>query len=263
MNFWDHFNVLRGVLFKIAVTVIIVMVGMFVAMPWIFDNVILAPCEGTFPTYRLFDSVTRLFDGDAGAVPVTDFHVEMVNFELTAQFQIHMSASFWLSLIVCFPVVIYLLWTFIRPGLYPKERQGARRAFLFGNLMFYLGLVCSYYLVFPMCLRFLADYHVSDRIPNMVSLTSYMDNFYMLNLMMGIAFELPLLAWLLGKIGLLTRRFFSRYRRHAIVVLLVLAAIITPTGDPFTLLMVFLPLYLLWELSACIVPRQSVETVES
>lgn len=262
MNFWDHFNVLRGVLFRIAIVVIAVMVGMFVAMPWIFDNVILAPCDSSFPTYRLFDAVTGLVDG-GGGVADTDFHVEMINFELTAQLQIHLSASFWLSLIVCFPIVIYMLWTFIRPGLYPKERRGARAAFLFGNVMFYLGLLCSYYMVFPLCLRFLADYRITDSIPNMVSLSSYMDNFYMLNLMMGIAFELPLLAWLLGKMGLLTRRFFSRYRRHAVVVILILAAVITPTGDPFTLLMVFLPLYFLWELSAYIVPKAQPETKDA
>ena len=118
-------------------------------------------------------------------------------------------------------------------------------------------------MVFPLCLRFLADYRITDSIPNMVSLSSYMDNFYMLNLMMGIAFELPLLAWLLGKIGLLTRRFFSKYRRHAVVVILILAAVITPTGDPFTLLMVFLPLYFLWELSAYIVPKAQPETEDA
>lgn len=259
MNFWDHFNELRGVLFRIAIVVVSVMIVMFISMSWIFDNVILAPCHGDFPMYRFFDSITAMFSGEPVTSTVSDFNINLINYELTAPLQIHLSASFWLSLIICFPVVIYLFWTFVSPGLYPHERRGARAAFFFGNLMFYLGLVCSYFLVFPICLKFLADYRISDSIPNTISLSSYMDNFYMFNLMMGVAFELPLLAWLLGKIGILSRSFFSRYRRHAIVVLLIASAFITPTGDPFTLLLVFIPLYLLWEISAFIVPATPKE----
>ena len=122
--------------------------------------------------------------------------------------------------------------------------------------MFFLGIVVGYVVVFPVTLRFLADYHVSQLVPNQISLDSYIDTFLMLIFMMGIVFELPLLAWALGKLGLLYRHFFKAYRRHAIVVLLVLAAIITPTGDPFTLCVVFLPIYLLYELSAFLVPSK-------
>ena len=130
-----------------------------------------------------------------------------------------------------------------------------RRAFLFGVAMFFLGVAVGYYLVFPIILRFLADYHVSAMVPNQVSLDSYMDTFLMMVFFMGVVFELPLLSWLLGSIGVLDRSFFSKYRRHAIVALVVLAAIITPTGDLFTLAVVFLPLYLLYEVSALLVPK--------
>ena len=121
--------------------------------------------------------------------------------------------------------------------------------------MFYLGVAVGYFLVFPIILRFLADYHVSQLVPNQVSLDSYMDNFLMMVFFMGVVFELPLLCWLLGNIGVLHRDFFSKYRRHAIVALVVLAAIITPTGDLFTLSVVFLPLYILYEASALLVPK--------
>jgi len=124
--------------------------------------------------------------------------------------------------------------------------------------MFYLGVAVGYFLVFPLTLRFLADYQLSEAIPNTISLDSYMDNFFIITFMMGVAFELPLLAWLLGKMGFLSRDFFSKYRRHAIVVLLILAAMITPTGDPFTLSAVFFPIYFLWELSSRLVPKTSV-----
>lgn len=114
----------------------------------------------------------------------------------------------------------------------------------------------GYFIVFPVTLRFLAEYQVSASVPNQISLDSYMDNFLMMIFVMGLVFELPLLAWLLGKLGLVTRDMFRSYRRHAIVVLLVLAALITPTGDPFTLMVVFLPLYLLWEIGAMVVPSR-------
>ena len=122
--------------------------------------------------------------------------------------------------------------------------------------MFYIGLAVGYFLVFPITLRFLYTYQLSGAITNSLSLDPYMDNFMMLNLIMGITFELPLLAWALSSIGLLRRQFFKRYRRHAIVVLLILAAVITPTGDPFTLMIVFLPIYLLYEASAIIVKKE-------
>ncbi len=110
--------------------------------------------------------------------------------------------------------------------------------------------------MFPLTLRFLADYQLSALIPNQISLDSYMDNFMMLILVMGIVFELPLVAWMLGKAGIVSRGLFNRYRRHAVVALLVAAAVITPTGDPFTLMVVYLPLYLLWELSALTLPSE-------
>ncbi len=121
--------------------------------------------------------------------------------------------------------------------------------------MFFLGVSVGYFVVFPVTLRFLADYHVSAMVPNQISLDSYMDTFLMLIFIMGIIFELPLLAWLLGNIGVLKRDFFKKYRRHAIVALLILAAFITPTGDPFTLTIVFLPIYFLYELSAWLVKK--------
>lgn len=146
--------------------------------------------------------------------------------------------------------------------MYPEERRNSRTAFLFGNVMFYLGLAVGYFLVFPLTLRFLATYQLSESIENTLTLDSYMDNFLGICLIMGLVFELPLLAWLLGKFGILTKAFFSRFRRHAIVALLVVAAIITPTGDPFTLFIVFIPIYSLWEFSSFIVPAAKKEEGE-
>ena len=253
MSFWDHIDALRAVLIRIVIVLVAATIGLFCVMPYLFDNVILAPCRGDFVLYRLFERMTS-------SVPwlpqftTGDFHVELINIKLASQFFIHMSSSFWLGLVLTFPIVLYLLWTFVAPALYPRERRGVKTAFFIGCLMFFLGVAVGYFVVFPVTLRFLADYHVSQLVPNQISLDSYMDTFLMLIFVMGVIFELPLLAWLLGSLGVLHRGFFKTYRRHAVVVLLVLAAIITPTGDPFTLMVVFLPIYLVYEVSAYLVP---------
>ena len=253
MSFWDHIDALRAVLIRVVIVLVAATIGLFCVMPYLFDNVILAPCRGDFVLYRLFERMTS-------SVPwlpqftTGDFHVELINIKLASQFFIHMSSSFWLGLVLTFPIVLYLLWTFVAPALYPRERRGVKTAFLIGCLMFFLGVAVGYFVVFPVTLRFLADYHVSQLVPNQISLDSYMDTFLMLIFVMGVIFELPLVAWLLGSLGALHRGFFKTYRRHAVVVLLVLAAIITPTGDPFTLMVVFLPIYLLYEVSAYLVP---------
>ncbi len=253
MSFWEHLDDLRGVLIKIAVVLVIAAVALFIWMPDIFDRVILAPCSSDFALYRWIDRLAATIPGmsELGG----DFHVDLINIQLASQLYIHLSTSFWLAVVLTFPIILYLLWTFIAPALYQNERRGVRRAFLFGVFMFYLGVAVGYFLVFPIILRFLADYHVSQLVPNQVSLDSYMDNFLMMVFFMGVVFELPLLCWLLGNIGVLHRDFFSKYRRHAIVALVVLAAIITPTGDLFTLSVVFLPLYILYEASALLVPK--------
>lgn len=263
MAFWDHLEALRGVLFKVGGVIIVAAVVLFIFMRRIMDGVILAPCHPDFPLYRMLSFMSN--QGDSVWLPSfggDNFHVTLVNIELASQFFIHMSLSCWLAVVLTFPIIIYLFWTFVRPGLLPRERRGAVRAFAFGNIMFYAGVAVGYYLVFPLTLRFLAGYQLSDSIPNTVSISSYMDNFLMIILLMGVVFELPLLAWLLGRMGLLTRSFFSRYRRHAVVALMIAAAIITPTGDPFTLLMVFLPIYILWEGSAMLVPAKSDDILD-
>lgn len=258
LSFWHHLDDLRGVLVRVVAVTAIVAVAAFIAMPVLFDDVIMAPCSPSFPTYRLFDSITALM----GEAPLSgDFSIDIVSLELTSQIFVHLSAACWVAFMVAFPVIIYLLWGFVSPALYEHEKRGMRKAFIFGNVMFYSGVAAGYFLVFPLCLRFLSQYTLSGAIRPVVSLDSYMDNFFTMLVMMGAVFELPLLAWIAGKTGLLTRSFFSRYRRHAIVVLLIVAALITPTGDPFTLFLVFIPIYGLWEASARLVPIEADDDI--
>lgn len=256
MSFWQHLDELRGVLFRIAGVVILFAVGAFCIMRPVFDHVILAPCRDTFPTYRWLGFIHGNGDflPDMGS---EDFHVDLMSINMGSQFMTHMSSSLWLAVTVAFPLIIWMLWRYVAPALYDNERRGARRAFVSGTGLFYTGVATGYFLVFPLALRFLSQYRLSPDISVHLTLDSYMDTFYMILLAMGVVFEIPLLAWMLGKTGLLTRRFFSRYRRHAIVGAAILAAIITPTSDVFTLAVVFIPVYGLWELSSLLVPKSN------
>ena len=234
----------------------------FAFMPYLFDNVVLAPCYSDFFLYRYLckisshTSILPDFCND-------DFQVHIINIRLASQFFTHMSASFWLALICTFPYLVYEVWRFIRPALYEHERKNVRWVFMFGTVMFFIGCLVGYSTVFPITLRFLATYELSPTITNQISLDSYMDNFIMLIFIMGIVFELPLVSWLLSQLGILRRSFFNKYRRYAIVGGLILAAFITPSGDPFTLMVVFLPLYALYEVSALFVkPGEKLAKVD-
>lgn len=255
MSFWGHLEQLRGVLFRIFLVVVLLSVGFFFIMPWFFDNIILWPCHADFPSYH----VLGFLRGDGQFMPDMggdDFDIQLINIKLGTQLMTHMSSSLMLGVAFSFPLIIYLLWRFVSPGLYEHERRGARKAFLFGNIMFYLGVLVGYFIVYPLALRFLSQYQLSETIVNQLTLDSYMDNFYTIIVAMGLVFELPLLCWMFGKMGFIDRSFFSRYRRHAIFGIALLSAIITPTSDIFTLLVVFAPVYSLWEMSSLLVPRK-------
>ena len=178
-----------------------------------------------------------------------EFHVKLINSSRAAPFFIHMSTAFWMSVVTAAPYMFYEVWRFIRPALYPNEVKGVRKALGIGTVMFFVGVLLGYFMVYPLTLRFLSTYQLSSAIENQISLNSYIDNFMMLVLCMGLAFELPLVTWLLSLLGVVHKDFLRKYRRHAIVLIVIAAAIITPTGDPFTLTVVAVPLYLLYELS--------------
>ena len=248
MSFWDHLEVLRWAVFRSACVLAVIMVGTFFAMPYIFDRFILAPTSNDFFTYRLLN---RIGGGMVSLSP--DFEVQIININVASQFMTHISTSISLAAVIAFPYFIWEIWKFIEPALFEDEVKHLRPAFLGGTMMFYVGCAIGYSLVFPFTFRFLVEYNLSPSITNQINLQSYIDNFTMLILVMGIVFEMPLLAWLLSLFGILRKSFLREYKRHAVVVLLISAAIITPSGDPFTLMLVFIPLYVLYELSILVV----------
>lgn len=261
MPFWDHLEEFRWTLIRsIAALVVFAVVG-FAFMPFIYDQVIMAPSRADFFLYRYLCQATAAFSFLPDFCD-DNFHVDIINIQLASQFFRHMSTSFWLALILTFPYLAFELWRFVRPALYEHEKAKVRWVVFFGTIMFFIGCAVGYCLVFPMTLRFLASYQLSDTIVNHISLDSYMDNFLMLVFIMGIIFELPIVSWLLSQLGLLDKSFFKQYRRHAIVALLIASAFITPSSDPFTLSVVFVPLYFLYELSAFFVKPSKKEEVE-
>ena len=248
MSFWDHLEVLRWALFRSACVLMVILIGTFIAMPYIFDRFVLAPTSNEFFVYRWLNAI------GGGVVKLSpDFDVQIININVASQFMTHISTSISMAAVIAFPYFIWEIWKFIEPALFEEEIKHLRPAFMGGTFMFYLGCAIGYLFVFPFTFRFLVEYNLSPNITNQINLQSYIDNFTLLILVMGIVFEMPLLAWLLSLLGILKKSILREYKRHAIVVLLITAAIITPSGDPFSLMLVFIPLYVLYELSILVV----------
>lgn len=238
MTFWDHLDELRGVIVRMLLVIMLVAIVAFVMKDELF-TVVLAPRTSDFITYRLMG--------------VEPFEIHLMNTGLTEQFMVHLKTAVYAGVLVASPYIIYLLFGFVAPALYDKERHFATLLCVSGYLMFMLGTALNYLLIFPLTLKFLGTYQVSEDVANMLTLQSYMDTLLMMNLVMGIVFELPVVSWLLGRMGVINARMMQAMRRHAVVAILILAAIITPTTDAFTLFVVALPIWLLYELSIVIV----------
>lgn len=245
MTFWEHLDEFRSVLFKSAVVLVVIMAALFMCKEFLFEQIIFAPTNSNFILYKWFDTALAYFN-----LPVLEpFNIDLINIELSAQFFIHISTTFYFSLVIATPFILYQLWTFVSPALYDNEKKAAVGAFFFAGILFFLGVLVGYYLVFPLTLRFLGTYQVSSDVVNQISLQSYVSMFTWLILVMGLVFEMPSLAAILSKFGIISKSLLKKYRRHAFVILLVIAALITPSGDPFTLFAVGLPLYALYEVS--------------
>lgn len=254
MTFWEHLDELRSALIRIIVVAVVAGIVCFAFKEQLFAC-ILAPKEPDFILWKLLSGVSSLF-GDRGS---ESFHVSLVNTGLAQQFVIHVKTALCMGVVIASPYIIYQLFRFVSPALYERERDYAVRAVTSGYLLFITGVAVSYFVIFPLTFRFLGTYQVQSDVTNMITLDSYISTLMTMSLSMGIVFEIPILAWLFAKTGLLTAHFMRRYRRHAIVIILSVAAVITPTSDIFTLLIVSAPMYLLYEVSILIVVRTNHE----
>ena len=238
LTFWDHLDELRARLLRcLALTAVLGVVAFALKEPR-FD-IVLAPRSSDFLTYRLLG--------------VEPFVVGLMNTGLTEQFMIHLKVALYAGLLVASPYVLYQIFAFVSPALYANERRYATQIVGSAYVMFAVGTLLNYLLIFPLTVRFLGTYQVSPDVANMLTLQSYTDTLITMSLLLGLVFELPVVCWILGRMGVLKRSFMREYRRHAVVVILVIAAIITPTTDAFTLSIVALPIWLLYELSILLV----------
>ena len=256
-TFWDHLDVLRKGLIRSLAAVMAAAVAMFLMKEFLFDTVIFGPTRDDFPTFNLLRRMTGCLSDDATALTVEP--IKIINTRLSAQLLTHLSASFWAGVIICVPYITAEIWLFISPALYQNEKRSVIKALIFSGLLFYLGALTAYYLILPLSVNFLGNYQVADDIENLIALDSYIDTLITLCISTGIAFELPVVTFFLARLGIVTHKFLKTYRRHAFLAVLVIAAMITPSTDIFTMFVTALPLQLVFELSVLVAKKARKE----
>lgn len=248
LTFGGHLEVFRQMLFRIlgVAGVIAAVVFYFKGITW---QLLLAPSEWDFCTYRWLETVMQSIGID---FHFNEFHVEMIATDLSSQFVTHITTAVYLGLLGASPYILYELFRFISPALYENEKKYSVQVAGIIYMLFLLGVLMSYFVLFPISFRFLGTYSVSAKVVSNITLDSYISTFVSLTLVMGLVFQLPVIAFFLGKLEFVTSEMLSRYRKHAFLVIMLVAAIITPP-DLMTLILVTIPLYLLYEVSIRVV----------
>jgi sec-independent protein translocase protein TatC len=252
MSFWDHLTELRKRLFRMIFVWVAMTTVAFIYSRFIFDKILLAPKESTFITYRWLCKLGQLIHVETLCLP--PMSLSIINLNLSGQFMTDMTVSMFAGLILGSPLIIYQLWQFIMPALYVKERRYARRAVFVMSFLFIIGVLFSYYFMVPWTLNFLGTYQVSSMVVNQISLSSYISTVTSTILGVGVVFELPVVVYVLAKIGIVTPELLKNNRKYALVIILIIAAIITPP-DVFSQTIVTIPLYGLYEISVLVAKR--------
>ena len=224
MTFWDHLDELRSALLKSLIA-------------WVVATIAAFCCKD-----RLFAFLMQ---------PLGE--QQLINIDVTAQFVTHIQVSLCIGFVIALPFIVWWLFGFVAPALYQEQKRYSVTFLLVSVGLFIAGVALNYWLIFPLSFRFLSLYQVSPMVVNQISLGSYISLLLVLSILMGLLFEVPVLTWLLYKLGILRREHLKRYRGHVFVAILIIAAVITPTGDPLTLMLVTIPVYLLYELSILII----------
>jgi sec-independent protein translocase protein TatC len=249
MSFLDHLEELRWHLIRSLIGVVIFTIVAFVSARWIFENIVFAPARPDFPTFKFLCKLGNLINKQDLCITDIPFQVQSRN--MTGQFTMHIMASFIMGLIIAFPYVCWEVWRFVKPGLQIKERKYSRGAVAAVSILFFLGVMFGYYVIAPWMVYFLANYSISDMVVNEFDITSYVSTVVLLVFGSGMLFQLPVVIYFLTKIGIVTPEFLRKYRKHSIIVILIVAAIVTPP-DPLSQMLISIPLYLLFEISILI-----------
>lgn len=247
MSFLDHLEELRWHIIRGVLSILVFAVIAFLNKHFLFHTLILGPTRADFWTYQQLCLLAQ-------QISQPDLCIEGMNFTvqsrtLGGQFTTHLTVSLVSGLVIAFPYVFWEIWRFIAPGLYPNERKATRGAVAWVSLLFLSGILFGYYILSPLSINFLANYTVDESVKNNFDLANYMSTLVTMVLACGITFQLPMVVWVLSRIGILTPKFMRTFRRHAIVVILIVAGILTPSPDIFSQVLVALPIYLLYEVS--------------
>ena len=259
MSFLEHLEELRWHLVRASAAVVIGAIFVFINVKFIMDQILFAPKHPDFFTNRAFAWVARRFDSPDLAINTKPF--EIINIDMSGQFTTHLSIALVGGIILSIPYIFWEFWRFIKPALYEKERKHATGAVFFSTLLFMLGILFGYYLVVPLTTHFFGSYQVSAEVANQINLTSYISSVTTVILGSGIIFELTIIIYFLSKVGLISAGFLINYRKHAYILLLLLAAIITPP-DIFSMLLVSGPLIALYELGVILSKRIEKKRVD-
>jgi sec-independent protein translocase protein TatC len=246
LTFWDHLEELRWVLVRSVVAVIGLGVFAFLNKTFIFDHIFLAPRQPDFISNQLLCKLGHWIGSNGLCLNQTP--MQIVNYNMAGQFNMHFYIAFISGLVIAAPYIFFEFWRFVRPALNTKERKSSRGAVIVCTLLFYLGILFGYFIVLPFTIDFFNTYQVSNQVINTISLSSYINNIISISFSLGIVFEVPIIVYFLTRIGLITPAFMRRSRKIVLVILLTIAAIITPP-DVFSQVMVTIPLVILYELS--------------
>lgn len=253
LSFGGHLEVLRQMLFRILGVTFVFSCIIFCFKVQTFE-ILLAPSDSTFVTYRWAEDIIRHFDNCFAFEP---FDIDLIATDLSSQFVTHLTTSVYLGLLCASPLIMYELFRFISPALLENERTYSTKVVVSVYVLFILGVLMSYFVLFPISFRFLGTYSVAEKVHSTITLDSYISTFMSLTLLMGVVFQLPVITFILSKMGIINARQMAKYRKHAFILIMLVAAIITPP-DIMTLILVALPLYCLYEISIKIIPKQSV-----
>lgn len=252
MSFLDHLEQLRWHLLRSISAIVVFMVIAFLSKSFVFGVVILGPSKIDFITYRVLCQISDALSVPALCIQELPFIIQ--SRQMTGQFSMHMTSSLVVGLIIAFPYVFWEIWRFISPGLYDKERNAARGAVFFVSLLFFLGAGFGYFLLAPLSINFLANYQLDPSIANEFDITSYISTLTMLVLASAVMFQLPIVIYFLTKAGLVSSTFLKTYRRHAIIAILVISALITPP-DVISQILIAMPILVLYEAGIFIAKR--------
>lgn len=260
MSFLDHLEEFRWHIIRSLIAIIIFAIAAFVAKDFVVGIVILGPSQTDFWTYQKLCELAQIIDTPALCIDSLSF--ELVSRKLSSQFMTHVTVAFAVGLVLGFPYLFWEMWRFIKPGLHPKERKASRGATFSVSILFMLGVLFGYFLVAPISVRFFSAYQVDPSLQNLFDLSSYINTITMIVLGCGILFQLPVIVYFLTKAGIVSSSLMKAYQKHAIIVILVLGAIVTPP-DPFSQVLIALPLMVLYQMSIAIAKRIEKREVKS